>query len=159
MARSVNAAWPLALVLIREGPVQRAAARRYCGVHRNVVLTDVVPALILRAGPQAASGIPPRSGPCWKAVLSAQAGSAAPAVRVIAALVALTKPLAEKMSVRDPTTPVIARSLKLATPLALVVAVVVPLRAPPPDRMDALTTTPGWFTGLLLASRSWITGC
>src|SRR5688500_874474 len=48
---------------------------------------------------------------------------------------------------------------KVATPAALVVAVVVPPNVPPPVRIATVTTTPDCATGLLDASRSCTTGC
>ncbi len=48
--------------------------------------------------------------------------------------------------------------MKVATPAALVVAVVVPPTAPAPDPIVAEMTTPPCATGLPTASRSWRTG-
>src|SRR6185436_12935362 len=73
--------------------------------------------------------------------------------------VALERPVAVKTSVRAPAAPVITRLLNVATPLALVVAVVVPPSAPAPEAIAAVTTTPDWLTALPAPSRSWIAGC
>jgi len=54
----------------------------------------------------------------------------------------------------------IASPLKVASPLPTVVAVAFVSVAPAgPDAIVAVTVTPAWFTGLPLASRTWITGC
>src|SRR5262245_52902205 len=66
---------------------------------------------------------------------------------------------AVKLMVRDPAAPVTDRSVKVATPLALVVAVAAPPSVPPPVAIVAVTTTPDWLTLLLEASRSWTAGC
>src|ERR1043166_6281315 len=63
---------------------------------------------------------------------------------------------AEKLSFRVPVVPLIERSVKVATPLALVVAVTVPPSVPPPDEIAAVTTMPA--TGLLDASFARIAG-
>ena len=55
--------------------------------------------------------------------------------------------------------PVIARSVKVATPEALVVATSVPPRVPPPEASAAVTFTPAWPPRCPPASRSWSTGC
>src|SRR2546430_17299177 len=73
--------------------------------------------------------------------------------------VTLVSPDALKLRVRSPAVPVIDRSVKLATPLAFVVAVSVPPSAPAPLAIAAVTVTPVWPTGLPLASRSCTTGC
>jgi len=49
--------------------------------------------------------------------------------------------------------------VKLAMPLAFVIAVVVPPRLPPPDAIVAVMVTPAWLTGLPAPSRSCTTGC
>ncbi len=49
--------------------------------------------------------------------------------------------------------------VKLATPLPLVVAVVVPPRLPPPEPIVAVTVTPASLTALPTPSRSCTTGC
>src|SRR5262245_6667 len=64
-----------------------------------------------------------------------------------------------KLMVRDPAVPVIDRSVKVATPLASVVAVAAPPSVPPPVAIVAVTTTPDWLTLLLDASRSRTAGC
>src|SRR5712692_11594517 len=84
---------------------------------------------------------------------------AAPAVIVTAVELTLVRPVAEKLSVRLPAVPVIARLVKAATPVPLVVAVSVPPNVPPPVAIAAVTTTPAWLTALPAASRTWITGC
>src|SRR2546429_6040773 len=73
--------------------------------------------------------------------------------------VAEVSPVAGKLKVRSPAVPVIARFVKLAAPLAFVVAVSVPPRVPPPVAIAAVTVTPAWLAGLPLASRSCTTGC
>src|SRR5688500_20141354 len=73
--------------------------------------------------------------------------------------VAPVSPGAEKLRVRAPITPLIERLVKVASPLALVVAVAEPPRVPPPLAMAAVTTMPACATGWLEASRSWIWGC
>src|SRR5947208_16510437 len=77
---------------------------------------------------------------------------AAPAVMVIAPDVAELSPVALKLRVRSPAVPVIDRSVKLATPLAFVVAVSVPPSVPPPVAIAAVTVTPASPAGLPLAS-------
>ena len=84
---------------------------------------------------------------------------AAPAVMVMVVDVADASPVAEKLNVRSPAVPVMARSVKLATPLPFVTAVSVPPRVPPPVAIAAVTVTSLWLTALPLASRTWITGC
>src|SRR5687767_1908239 len=73
--------------------------------------------------------------------------------------VAPVSPAALNPRVRLPAGPVIERLVNDATPDALVVAVVVPPRVPPPLAMAAVTVTPLWETGFPEASRSWSTGC
>ena len=80
-----------------------------------------------------------------------------PAVRLMMLDVAEGTPVAAKPSVRLPMVPLIERLVKAATPDALVVAVAVPSRVPPPEATDAVTTTPG--TGLLEASFTVTAGC
>ena len=84
---------------------------------------------------------------------------ATPAVMEIVVDVAAASPEALKLRVRSPTVPVIDRSVKLATPLAFVVAVSVPPSVPPPVAIAAVTVTPASPAGLPLASRSCTTGC
>src|SRR5947207_8677384 len=72
---------------------------------------------------------------------------------------ALVSPAAEKLKVRSPTVPVIARLVKVATPLLFVAAVRVPPSVPPPVAIAAVTATPVWLTALPLASRRCTTGC
>ena len=84
---------------------------------------------------------------------------AAPALTVIVPDVAPVSDVALKLRVRAPIVPVIARFVKVATPLAFVVAVSVPPSVPPPVAMAAVTTVPLWLTALPDASWSWITGC
>ena len=55
--------------------------------------------------------------------------------------------------------PVIARLVKVATPLELVVAVSAPPSVPPPVAIATVTTTPLWLTAFPDASSSWIAGC
>src|SRR2546430_17058351 len=86
-------------------------------------------------------------------------GGAGPAVIVIVPEVAAVRPVALKLSVRSPAGPVIARFVKLATPLPFVVAVSVPPSVPPPVAIAAVTVTPAWLTALPLASRNCTTGC
>ena len=66
---------------------------------------------------------------------------AAPALTVILPDVALVRPVAVKVRVRIPIVPVIARFVKVATPLVLVLAVSVPPSVPPPVAIAAVTTT------------------
>ena len=84
---------------------------------------------------------------------------AAPGVRVMALEVTPVNPVALKLSVRLPMTPVIDRLVKVATPAALVSTVVVPPSVPPPAAMETVTPTPDWFTAFPAASRSWMIGC
>src|SRR5256885_15860533 len=86
-------------------------------------------------------------------------GVAAAAVIVIVPDVAAVSPVAENVRLRSPVVPVMARFVKLATPLAFVAAVSVPPRVPLPVAIAAVTVTPVWLTGLPLASRSCTTGC
>ena len=65
-----------------------------------------------------------------------------PAVMFTMPEVTLIGPIAEKVSVRSPTSPVIMRLVNDARPAAVPVAVAVPPSVPPPDAMDAVTTTP-----------------
>src|SRR5439155_19924863 len=64
------------------------------------------------------------------------------------------RPFPTRRSSDLPAVPVIARFVKLATPVPIVVAVRVPSKVPPPVAIAAVTTTPAWFTGLPLASRT-----
>src|SRR5688500_20123210 len=73
--------------------------------------------------------------------------------------VAPVSPAALNPRVRLPAGPVIERVVNDATPDALVVAVVVPPRVPPPLAVAAVTVTPLWETGFPQASLSWSTGC
>src|SRR5438094_182346 len=75
-----------------------------------------------------------------------------PPTRRSSDLVALVSPVAEKLSVRSPAVPVIARLVKLATPLPLVVAVSVPPSVPPPVAIAAVTVTWAWLTALQIGS-------
>ena len=59
---------------------------------------------------------------------------------------------AENDSVRAPIVPVMTTFVNVATPLASVVAVVVPLSDPPPVAIAAVTTTPACAMGLFVAS-------
>ena len=68
---------------------------------------------------------------------------------------------AVNLSVKIPG-PVMTRSVKVANPEALVLAVGIPPSAPGPANTwyrAAVTDTPLVETGLPPASRSWITGC
>jgi hypothetical protein len=65
----------------------------------------------------------------WVVIATVAGG---PAVRLMEFEVTPTKPPAPKVKVRAPTRPVIERLVKVATPLGLVVALVVPPRLPPP---------------------------
>jgi hypothetical protein len=58
-----------------------------------------------------------------------------------------------------PTVPLIARLVNVASPDASVLTVNVPSSVPPPVAITAVTGIPLCETGLLLTSRSWITGC
>ena len=71
----------------------------------------------------------------------------------------LVYPAELKISVWFPMAPVIAKSVKIATPLALVVAVGPPPSVPAPLAIAAVTTTPAWLTAFPTASRSWTCGC
>src|SRR5437588_9389 len=92
--------------------------------------------------------------PAFRAIVAA-----APAVIVIVVDVADVSPVAVKLRVRSPAVPVIARLVKLATPLPFVVALSVPPSVPPPVAIAAVTVTWAWLTALPLASRSCTTGC
>ena len=67
------------------------------------------------------------------------------------------RPGALKLKVRLPVDPEIARFVKLASPSVPEVAVMVPLRVPPPEAIAAVTVIPP--TGLSQASRTRMTGC
>jgi hypothetical protein len=67
---------------------------------------------------------------------------AAPAVTVTVVEVAPVSPVAAKLSVRSPAVPLIAKFVKLATPVPSVVAVTVPPSVPPPVAIAAVTVTP-----------------
>ena len=84
---------------------------------------------------------------------------AAPAVISIAVEVTLPSSVALKLNVRGPAVPVIDRSVNVARPVPLVVAVVVPASVPPPAAIAAVTTTPLSLTGFPDPSCSWIAGC
>ena len=84
---------------------------------------------------------------------------AAPGMRVIVLEVTPMSEVALKFNSRSPVTPVIDRSVKVATPAALVSTVVVPPSVPPPVAMETVTPTPAWLTALPAASRSWSAGC
>src|ERR1044071_6199268 len=86
---------------------------------------------------------------------------AAPELIVMPLDTAAVSPVAVKRSVYVPADPVMARSVKLAAPDALVVAVRVPPSVAPdgPEAIAAVTTMPDCATGFPDASRSWITGC
>ena len=77
-----------------------------------------------------------------------------PAVTETAVEVVPVRPEAANANVREPIVPVIKRFVKVPTPLALVVAVVVPPKVPPPLAIAAVRTTPDWLTGFPPASRS-----
>src|SRR5688572_30165275 len=95
----------------------------------------------------------------WVEIVSWVAAEGGAAVIEMAADVAPLSPAALKDRVRLPADPVIERSVYDATPEALVVAVAVPPRVPPPLAIAAVTATPLWDTGLPEASRSCSTGC
>jgi hypothetical protein len=61
--------------------------------------------------------------------------------------VTLAMPVAENSSVRAPSSPLIERSVKAASPPASVVAMVIPPSAPPPLAIDAAIVTPSRATG------------
>src|ERR1051325_7472291 len=90
--------------------------------------------------------------PGWVVMVSWLAG---PGVTLMLFDVTETLP-AVKLSFRVPVVPLIERSVKVATPLALVVALKVPPSVPPPDAIAAVTTMPA--TGLLDASFARIAG-
>ena len=89
-------------------------------------------------------------------------GSAAQAVADIAASISketvpdvtAVSPLAVKVRVRAPTTPVILRLVNVAKQLAPVLAVSVPPSVPPPVAMAAVMVVPDWLTGF--PTESWI---
>ncbi len=66
-------------------------------------------------------------------------------------------PVGVKVTVKEPAVPVITRLVKVATP-ALAATVVVPLRVPVPDAMDATTLTLELVTVVPLASTMRMTG-
>jgi len=99
------------------------------------------------------------TGADWVVGLLAVIAPAAPAPSVIVPDVADASAVALKLSVRSPAVPLIARLVKLATPVPIVVAVRVPPNVPPPVAIVAVTTTPAWFTGLPAPSRTCSTGC
>ncbi|MBK6422321.1 MAG: hypothetical protein IPF77_08915 [Gemmatimonadetes bacterium] len=70
-----------------------------------------------------------------------------------------TSPVAVKLRVRVPTVPVMARLVKVTTPLALLATVVVPPRVPPPATIAAVTWTPAWVALFPNWSLSWMMGC
>ena len=79
---------------------------------------------------------------------------AAPAVIVTVAELTPVSPVAEKLRVRSPAAPVIARLANVAAPVPVVVAVSAPPKVPPPVAIAAVTVMPAWLTGLPLASRT-----
>ena len=83
---------------------------------------------------------------------------AAPAVMPTADEVAGVTPALVNCKVRDPTVPVMAKSVKVAKPEALVLTVVVPPSVPPPEAIAAVTDTAA-DTGFPDASRSCTVGC
>ncbi len=83
----------------------------------------------------------------------------APALTVMVPETACVRPVAPKLRVRSPAVPLIARLVKLATPLPSVAAVAVPPKLPPPVAIAAVTVTPAWLTALPAASRSCTAGC
>ncbi len=84
---------------------------------------------------------------------------AAPAVIVMTVELTPVRPGAEKLSVRSPAVPLIARFVNDATPVPIVVAVRVPPNVPPPAAIAAVTVTPAWLTGLFAPSRTCTAGC
>ena len=82
----------------------------------------------------------------------------APALTVIVDETAAVRLGDVKRNVCAPS-PEMFKPTKVATPLAFVVAVVVPASTPVPDAIAAVTTTFAWLTGLSLASRNCTTGC
>src|SRR2546428_4039741 len=84
---------------------------------------------------------------------------AAPAVIVMAVELTAVRPVAEKLNVRSPAVPLIERLVKVATPVAIVVAVSVPPKVPPPAAIAAVTTTPAWLTAFPAPSRNCTGGC
>ena len=68
--------------------------------------------------------------------------SAGPADSVMVSELTPVIPAAENPSVRAPMVPLMERLVKVATPLALVLTLVVPPRVPPPVAMLAVTDTP-----------------
>src|SRR2546429_8743730 len=71
---------------------------------------------------------------------------AVPAVSVTVAELTPVSPVAEKLRVRSPAAPVIARFVKVATPVSVVVAVRGAPSVPPPLAIAAGTVTPPWLT-------------
>src|SRR2546429_9845812 len=67
---------------------------------------------------------------------------AVPAVSVTVAELTPVSPVAEKLRVRSPAVPVIARFVKVATPVSVVVAVRLPPSGPPPVAVAAGPVTP-----------------
>jgi hypothetical protein len=83
---------------------------------------------------------------------------AVPAVTVKALDVTAVREVGEKVNVKFPAVPVITRSVKVAIPLTDA-TVVVPLRVPVPEAIDATTLTMELVTVLPLASTMRMTGC
>ena len=92
-------------------------------------------------------------GTVWKV-----SAAGAPTPRAKLADVAAVSPVLAKPSVRAPAVPVIDSPLKLAMPLTAF-TVAVPPSVPPPDAIVTVTGALDDVTRLLLASRTWITGC
>src|ERR1043166_2415989 len=145
MARSVKLAAPEAPVVAVRVPPRVAPE----GAEASAAVTTI---------PDCATGFPDASRSwstgCWAntAPLVALAEGwvvmlscdAAPAPSVTPLDTAAVKPVALKRSVYVPAGPVIARSVKIAAPEALVVAVRVPPRVAPegPEAIAAVTTMP-----------------
>ena len=68
-------------------------------------------------------------------------------------------PVALNSRMRWPTKPEIDRLVNVATPLPLVLTVVLPVNVPPPEVIDAVTATFARLTGLPSPSSSRTTGC
>ncbi len=83
---------------------------------------------------------------------------AAPAVIAKVLDVAAVSEVGVKVNVKFPAVPVMTRFVKVATPFT-VATVVVPLRVPVPEAIDATTLTLGLVTVLPLASTIRMTGC
>ncbi|MBK8006655.1 MAG: hypothetical protein IPK12_22955 [Gemmatimonadetes bacterium] len=157
MARPLKAAWPCALVVTVVVPASVPPVETL-----TVTATPACATGLLLASRSCTTGCVASSEPLCAVVEGAVVSAscvAVPAPMVMVPELTPVRPGALKASVRPPELPLMARSVKLATPLALLCWVSVPPSVPPPVAMAAVTGTPACATALPARSCTCTAGC